>query len=156
MNLEVIVKELPAKRLVGISVRTNMQSAKVDCPAIWQKFGPQLELMASRLGGHESYGVSVMISEDGTFDYWAAVEMAGETELSENVKTFELPGGLYACASVPSLEQLSQAFGYLYMEWPSQQTEYVVNMPAPCVEVYGPNWQPGDPIGIWVPVIKKN
>ena len=155
MNLEIIVKELPVKRLAGVSVRTNMKNAQVDCPAIWQNFGPQLGLMTSRLGGHESYGVSVMVSEDGTFDYWAAVEVVNEAELPENVKTFELPGGLYACASVPNLQQLSQAFTYLYMEWPSQQAEYAVKMPAPCVEIYGENWQPNDPIGVWVPVFKK-
>lgn len=152
MNLDITIKELPAKSLVGLSVRTNMQSAATDCPAIWRNFGPQIELLASRLGMRESYGASVMLAEDGTFDYWAAVEVPPETVAPEGMKTLALPAGFYACASVANLEQLTPAYSAIYMEWAPRQTEYALNMEAPCVEVYRENWQPSDPIDVWVPL----
>jgi len=158
MTLEITVKEFPGRKLAGMVVRTNMQKASTDCPAIWQAFGPRMASFPNSANITEAYGVSVMISEDGTFDYWAAAEIPADTELSEELEdmsTFELPGGLYACAFAPNLEQVAAAYGTMYMEWPQQQSEYAVNMQAPCVEVYRGDWQPTDPLELWVPVIKK-
>ena len=155
MSLEITVKELPGRHLVGMVIRTNMQKASTDCPAIWQTFGPQMASLSAGTSISESYGLSVMIAEDGTFDYWAAVEVSADLPLPANMATMELPGGLYACAVAPNLAQLAEAFGTMYMEWPQQQSEYGVNMQAPCVEVYRGSWTPGDPIELWVPVFKK-
>ena len=142
-------------------IRTNMQKASIDCPAIWQTFGPRMASLSGNAEAEfgESYGLSVMVSEDGTFDYWAAVEMTDEMSadvpLPEDMVPVELPGRLYACATVPNLSQVAEAYGTMYMEWPQQQSEYGVNMQATCVEVYRGNWQPDDPVELWVPVVKK-
>ena len=149
MNFEITVKDLPARRLAGMVIRTNMQQASVDCPAIWQAFGPR---MAEFSGRGEAYGVSVMLSADGTFDYWAAVEIQADAAVPEGLTAVDLPGGLYAIAEAPNLEQISAVYGFMYMEWPRQQSEYAVNMAAPCVEVYRGEWQPSDAIEVWVPV----
>ena len=155
MALEITVKELPGRKLVGMVIRTNMQKASTDCPAIWQTFGPRIVSFPNSANINESYGVSVMISEDGTFNYWATVEMSADTPLSEDMVSLELPGGLYACAVVPNLSQVAEAYATMYMEWPQQQSEYAANMQAACVEVYRGNWQPDDPVELWVPVVKK-
>jgi len=160
MTLEITVKEFPGRKLAGMVVRTNMQKASTDCPTVWQAFGPRMASFPHGANITESYGVSVMISEDGTFDYWAAVEIPADAalpddELPEGMATFELPGGLYACAFAPNLEQVAEAYGTMYMEWPQQQSEYAVNMQAPCVEVYRDGWQPADPLELRVPVVKK-
>ena len=157
MTLEIIVKELPSRKLAGMVVCTNMQKASTDCPAIWQTFGPRMSSLTGNAEAAfgESFGLSVMVSEDGTFDYWATVEMSVDVPLPEDMVTVELPGGLYACATVPNLSQVAEAYGTMYMEWPQQQSEYGVNMQAPCVEVYRGNWTPNDPVELWVPVFKK-
>ena len=154
MAPEITVKELPGRQLVGMVVRTNMQKASIDCPAIWQTFGPRMSSLSDNVNISESFGLSVMVSQDGTFDYWAAVEMPAGASLPEDMVTVELPGGLYACAVIPNLAQVSEAYGTMYMEWPQQQSEYGVNMQAPCVEVYRGNWSPDDPVELWVPVFK--
>ena len=158
MTLEIIVKELPGRKLAGMVVRTNMQKASTDCHAVWQAFGPRMVSFPNSAGITEAYGVSVMISEDGTFDYWAAAEIPADTELPEELEdmvTFELPAGLYACAFAPNLEHVAEAYGTMYMEWPQRQSDYAVNMQAPCVEVYRDGWQLTDPLELWVPVVKK-
>jgi len=155
MTLEITVKELPGRKLAGMVVRTNMQKASIDCPAVWQTFGPRMASFPNSANITEAYGVSVMISEDGTFDYWAAAEIPADAEFPEDMAAFELPGGLYACAFAPNLQQVAEAYGTMYMEWPQQQSDYAVNMQAPCVEVYRDDWQPTDPLELWVPVVKK-
>ena len=160
MAMEITVKELPGQSLVGMVVRTNMQKASTDCPAVWQTFGPRIVSLPNSADITETYGVSVMVSEDGTFDYWAAVEMPTDTAFLEDhtageIKPVDLPGGLYACAVVPNLAQVAEAYGAMYMEWPQRQSEYGVNMQAPCVEVYRGNWSPDDPVELRVPVFKK-
>ncbi|MCL2624433.1 MAG: GyrI-like domain-containing protein [Planctomycetaceae bacterium] len=155
MPLEITVKELPGRKLVGMVIRTNMQKASTDCHAVWQTFMPRVTALSGGADIDESFGVSVMVSQDGTFDYWAAVEMSVDTPLPEDMVALELPGGLYACAVVPNLSQVAEAYGTMYMEWPQQQSEYAADMQAPCVEVYRGRWTPDDPVELWVPVLKK-
>ena len=157
MALEITVKELPGRQLTGMVIRTNMQKASIDCPAIWQTFGPRMASLSGKADTEfgESYGLSVMVSQDGTFDYWAAVEMSADVPMPDDMAPVELPGGLYACATVPNLSQVAEAYGTMYMQWPQQQSEYGVNMQAACVEVYRGNWTPNDSVELWVPVFKK-
>ena len=155
MTLEITIKEFPARHLTGMLVRTNMQKASIDCPAIWQAFGPQLATFPNSANISEAYGVSVMLGDDGTFDYWAAVETPVDAPVPEGMTTVELPAGLYACAFAANLEQMEATYKELYLEWPQRQSEYAVNMQAPCVEIYCGDWQPSDPLELQVSVVKK-
>jgi len=153
MTLEVTVQEFPARHLTGMVVRTNMQKASIDCPAIWQTFGPRLVSFPNSTLITEAYGVSFMVGTDGTFDYWAAAETPANAPVPDDMKTIELPAGLYACTFAPNLEQMEMAYQEIYTEWSKRQTEYVVDMQAPCAEVYRTGWQPSEPFELWVPVI---
>ena len=46
-DYKVKVVEFPQKRLVGMKVGTTMSKAQVDCPAIWQTFGPRIDEIVS-------------------------------------------------------------------------------------------------------------
>ena len=155
MALEVTIKEFPTRHLVGLHVRTNMQKASTDCPAVWQAFGPRIVSLPNSDSITEAYGVSVMIGEDGTFDYWAAAETPVDAAIPEGMKTVELPAGLYACTFAPSLEGMEAVYQEMYTEWSQQQSEYNVNMQSPCIEVYRNGWQPSDPFELRIPVVKK-
>jgi len=155
MTLDVTIKEFPARHLTGMVVRTNMQKASTDCPAVWQAFGPRLADFPNSANISEAYGVSIMIGTDGTFDYWAAAETPADAPVPDDMKTVELPAGLYACTFAPNLEQMEATYREIYMEWPNQQSEYAIDMQAPCVEVYRNGWQPTDPLELLVPVVKK-
>ena len=155
MTLDVTIKEFPARHLTGMVVRTNMQKASIDCPAVWQAFGPRLGSFPNSADINEAYGVSFMIGTDGTFDYWAAAETPADAPVPEDMKTVELPAGLYASTFAPNLEQVEAAYRTIYTEWSAQQSEYAVDMQAPCVEVYCNGWKPSDPLELLVPVVKK-
>ena len=155
MSFEVTVVEFPAKQLVGMKVSTTMQNAQADCPAIWQIFGLRMTEIPAK-GGHgaDSYGLSIMTSENA-FDYWAAMELNPKAAIPDGMGTIDIPGGLFAKCTVANLSRLGEAFTFVYGTWISGQSEYALNMAAPCFEVYSQNWQMGDTIDIYVPVVKK-
>lgn len=153
MSFEITVVELPAKHLIGMSVRTDMRKAQTDCPAVWQTFGPRIAGIPGRDGaGQGAYGVSFMLNEND-FDYRAAVEAAPGTTVPDGMAAFEIPSGRYARCGVASFEQLGEAYMYVYGQWAPGQSEYALNMQAPCFELYPPNWSPGDAFEVYVPVV---
>ena len=155
MALDITIKDLPARHLTGMVIRTNMQNAWTDCPAIWQTFAPRLASFPNSAAITEAYGLSIMVSDDGTFDYWVAAETLADAPVPEDMKTVELPAGLYASVFAPNLQQMEAVYQEMYTEWSQQQSEFTVNMQAPCVEVYRTGWTSHDPLEIWVPVIKN-
>ena len=155
MTLDVTIKEFPARHLTGTVVRTNMQKASTDCPALWKAFEPRFAAFPNCADISEAYGISIMIGTDGTFDYWVAAETPADAPVPEDMKTLELPAGLYASTFAPNLEQMESTYRAIYFEWSNQQSEYTVNMQAPCVEVYCNGWQPSEPVELQVLVTKK-
>lgn len=158
MDFQFTVVELPEIQVAGMTVETNMEKAMIDCPALWHTFGPRIcsELAncaeISKTG--ESYGISKMIDEN-RFTYWAAVQTTRINTLPDDFKTMAIPAGLYVKATVPSLEKLGEAMTAMYMQWPQSQTEYQIDMQGVCLELYGLNWQPNDPLEIYAQVIKQ-
>ena len=155
MSFEVTVVEFPEKHLVGMKVGTSMQKAQMDCPALWQIFGLRINEIPAKDGRSTgSYGLSIMTSESD-FDYWAAVEADPKTTIPADMGTIGIPGGLYAKSTIANLSQLSEAFTFVYGDWIQSQSEYALNLAAPCFEIYHPNWQWEDTLDIYVPVMKK-
>ena len=149
-DYNVSVSEFSAKKLVGLKVSTSMQNAQTDCPAIWQKFG----LRFGEVGGvnQKSYGVSIMLNESD-FDYYAAVELAPDCIVPNDMVIIEIPGGKYAHCTIASLSKLGEGYTFLYGNWPKTQTEYTPNVVAPCFEIYPPNCQLDSPFEINMPVL---
>ncbi len=138
MTYNISIVEFPAKKLVGMKVRTNMQNASTDCSAIWQTFGPRsVEISGGACVGKECYGVSVMVNEND-FDYWAASEVLTDGDLPDGMEVINIPAGLYAKCSVAGLAKLSEAYSYLYCQWPNEQSEYALNMQGASFEIYPP------------------
>ncbi len=152
MTLKVTIIEFSAKQLIGMKVTTDMQKAAVDCPALWQAFGPHIAQLPGGLGNC-SYGVSVMGARDGAFDYWAAIEESADTILPTGLEKLSLPAGLYACSEVANLGMLAKAYGELYANW-DESPGYAVDWRSPCFERYPADWKPTDPLDIFVPVTK--
>lgn len=149
---DVIVAEYPAKNLVGLKVRTSMQRAAEDCPALWVTFGPRMEEIPAGDGVRgDFYGVSIMLNAE-EFDYWAAVEAEAESAVPEGMACMEIPAGQYAKCTVPDLQKLGDALMYLYSEWPKSQREYVPDEEAPGFELYPANWQETSPFEVFAPL----
>ncbi|MDR2946021.1 MAG: GyrI-like domain-containing protein [Candidatus Adiutrix sp.] len=152
---DVTVAEYPAKRLIGMKIKSAMAAASADCPALWDAFGPRMgELAASVSGPAGSFGVSVMLNAED-FDYWAAMEVTASAPAPQGMAAMELRAGLYAKVAVPNLEKLGEAFTYLYGAWGQEQADYVCDETAPCYEWYPANWQPSEAFEIFAAVKKR-
>lgn len=152
---QVTVVERPAAHLTGMKVRSTMEKAMQDCPALWYSFGPRIaELQPAGSSCPGSYGVSVMLNAQD-FEYWATIETAPSSAIPTGMETMELPAGRYASCTVAGIEKLGEAYTYLYETWPGSQSEYTCDEQGACFELYPPNWQPADAFEIYMSVKKK-
>lgn len=147
-KFEASVVDLSAKQLVGIKVRTSLAMAKQDCPALWQKFCPQLPDIFMK----ESYGISIMLNAHD-FDYWAAAETS-EGVCPAGLEPVGIPAGPYARCLVPNLESIGDGYMFLYQTWLAAQTEWKLNEQAPCFELYPADWNPSMPFEVYMPVAR--
>jgi len=154
LTFETVIVEYPAKRLVGMKVRTNMQSAMEDCYGAWNAFMPRM----AEVNGEpeESFGVSVMINEND-FDYWTALEATTQGPLPDGMQVVNIASGTYVRCTVPNMEKLGDAYIYLYTTWNQSQShaEYVLDMEVGSFERYPCDWQPDTPFEIYAPLKKS-
>lgn len=153
----VSISQRPQARLFGISVRTNMSKAPVDCPHLWEKvFAPRMHEISGKNPCEyhgASYGVSVMLDEQN-FDYWAAMPAPEGLALPEGMQQIELPAGFYASCAISSLGQLGEAYTYLYEAWPKTVKEYAPNMQAPSFEYYDQRFCESGALEVYAPLQK--
>lgn len=152
---QVAIVDLKAKHLVGMNVHSNMHKAQHDCPALWQSFGPRMgELLAMGADCSGSYGVSFMLNAE-EFVYWAAMETDPAAVVPADMGSIDIPAGQYAKCAVPNLEKLGDAYKHLYGTWPQSQSDYTYREQSPCFEFYSPNWDPAQPLEIYMPLMRK-
>lgn len=153
-NHNVTVVEYPEMHLIGMKVRTTMQKAQQDCPALWQAFGPRCaEILPAGSDCTGAYGISVMLTPE-EFEYWAAIEANASVAVPQGMGRVDIPAGQYAKCAVPNLGKLGEIYMYLYEEWPKSQKTYTYDEKIPCFELYPQNWKPSDALTVFMPVKK--
>lgn len=156
----ITVVNRPSVRLYGLSIRTDMSNAQRDCTQLWEKdFVPRMQevsgLPCTEFQG-ESYGLSFVVDlQKGIFDYWAAMAPGAGITLPEGMAEVTAPEGLYAFCKIPSLQELGQAYAFIYEKWLPQQKDYNMDMQAPCFELYGKEYLENGGLEVYVPVVKN-
>ena len=158
-KFHVEIREVQPLTLYGLSVRTDMAKASIDCPKIWEKdFCPRMPELSGKPMQEcqgNSYGISVIVDlPKGVFDYWAAMPPADGVQLPEGMGVITIPGGRYAQCRIPSLAELGNAYTYLYMEWIGAQTAYSLNMQASCFELYGREYLENGSLDVFMPLLE--
>ena len=154
-SFEVKVSPVPAARVMGIKIRTNMTTAMVDCPKLWHEaFAPRMQEVQGFNG--TAYGVSEVVDcQAGIFDYWAAVPAAPNAPIPAGMEALDLPDGLYAQCRVESLADIGAAYDFIYSTWPSSQTEFTLDYTTRCYEFYPADSMETGVFYIYVMVNKK-
>lgn len=158
--MEPRLSQLPAKKLVGKSIRTTLSQNQTT--ALWQRFMP-LRKHITGTASPNLYAVHVYdapLSESFTpetpFAQWAAVEVAADAPVPEQLQTLTLAGGLYAVFVHKGLpNDFACTMQYIYEEW-MPQSGYVPDH-RPHFEVMPPDYSPTDPEAeeeVWVPLRK--
>ena len=150
MSYKVTVVEQPARHLVGFYVRTNFNNTHIECPALWGKFAPRMEELAS-VAEEGSFGASGNM-ENGSFDYWAAMAVPNGAKTPSDMSCLDVKGGKYAECLVENMADISSVYQYIYGEWGNTQNEYRVDFTSACLEFYRKDWREGDPVTLYVPL----
>lgn len=153
MGYDFSVVQVQGKTLAGVKVKTNMERAAQDCPAIWHAFGSRIHTELSGIVAGDSYGVS-QSENPNDFTYWASIEVNPAAVLPSDLETLSIPEGLYVRCAVPGLAQIGDAYTALYMEWPKTQTQYVLDMEGICFEQYPAQMSGDGPFEIYAAVKK--
>ena len=154
-TFEINVSPVPAARVIGIKIRTDMGKAMIDCPQLWHEtFAPRMQEVEGFNG--TAYGVSEVVDcQAGIFDYWAAVPATPNAPIPAGMEALDLPAGLYAQCRVESLADIKAAYDFLCYEWLPAQKEYAPDYTARCYEFYPVDYPNSGVFYIFVRVNEK-
>ena len=86
------IEDRPALRVAGLSIPCSKDKIAEITP-LWTKFNAMF--FEDGLDQSAAYGVSYNVADDGTFDYMAAAQLAGDTA-PKGMNTLDIPAGRYA------------------------------------------------------------
>lgn len=155
-NFAVSVAEHPALALIGIRIRTSMQTCQNDCPRLWREtFSPWISRLYQE-GNCPSWGASTAYdAATGHFDYWALIKAPERQRIPKELKPFTLPAGLYACCALTSVAEIHTAYHHLYSRWLPSQTAYIGLENAVCFEYCPPDFLQTGHLSIHIPIAKR-
>lgn len=154
-SFEVTVSPVPAARVIGIKIRTDMGKAMLDGPKLWHEtFVPRMQEMENLNG--TAYGVSEVVDcQAGIFDYWAAMPARPDAPVPAGMEALDLPAGLYAQCRVESMADIGAAYDFICSAWPASQTEFMLDYTARGYEFYPADFMETGVFYIYVLVNKK-
>ena len=150
------VSEHPALELIGMKIRTTMQTCQEDCTKIWEEaFIPLVQRLYPE-GNCPSWGASTAYdAATGSFDYWALTKAPQGQPIPKELKAFSLPAGLYAQCALTSIAEIHTAYHYLYSRWLPSQTTYIDLEDSVSFEYYPPDFCEAGCMNIYIPVSRR-
>jgi AraC family transcriptional regulator len=160
MQIEPILKSIPAKKIVGMHLPMSLMQNKTGF--LWQGFMPKRSqikhALSSDLISLQVYTPEYFTSfnPQNIFEKWACVEVDTYDDLPEGFDTLLLPAGLYAVFHYQGLSTDTSIFQYIFGTWlPS--SPYDLDQ-RPHFEVLGEKYKNNDITSeeeIWIPIKQK-
>ncbi|GAA4324063.1 hypothetical protein GCM10023115_53150 [Pontixanthobacter gangjinensis] len=157
------IKNIEAKKLVGISLHTSLADDKTAL--LWKRFMSRKDKIKNKLSD-DLYSVQVYdegfieghFNSQSIFEKWAALEVEDYSELEEGMKGLKLPGGLYAVFTHHGTsKEFAGTARFIFEEW-LPASEYQLD-DRPHFEVLGEDYKgPENPESkekIWIPIKKS-
>lgn len=151
MDVEIVA--LPAMKVAGVLLRSKPMSAAI--PQLWGTFDAHARTIPHVVRSQVCYGLCDNMDEQtGEFDYLAAVEVAGASDMPAGITVWEVPAATYAVFPT-TLPEIGAAYDRIYGQWlPASGYQ---RAPGPDIEVYGENFNAevaGSIFHLYVPVSK--
>ena len=137
----------------------TMSLAHYRITELWRTFLPRRKEIINPLNGDL---ISMVVytpthftkfNPANEFERWATVEVADFDTVPNGMRTFTLPGGLYAVFDYKGLSTDPSIFQYIFETW-LPASDYVLD-DRPHFEVLGPKYKNNDPSSeeeIWIPI----
>ncbi|MBL4676343.1 MAG: GyrI-like domain-containing protein [Mucilaginibacter sp.] len=154
--------EIGAKKLIGTKVTMSFVNDKTR--ELWQTFMPKRNAIKNRVDDDlicmQVYSTPPVLENfdpTAVFQKWAAAEVTDLSDVPNGMKTFEIPGGLYAVFDYKGRAlDFAPTFRYIFTEW-LPQSAYEVDE-RPHFEILGAKYKNNEPDSeeeIWIPVRLK-
>lgn len=151
------IKMLSEKKLIGKRITMSLTVNKTG--ELWKSFMQRRNEIQNIIGS-ELYSLQVYESSyfhnfnpNTEFEKWAAIEVLNFDFVPAGMKTFVLPGGLYAVFHYKGLSSDNSIFEKIFGTWLPESEFELDNRPH--FEVLGNNYKNDDPDSeeeIWIPV----
>lgn len=161
MDLKVDIRELPAKKLLGIQM--EMSVAANQTTLLWQRFMPRRgeipSVVSKNLWALQVYPSHYFERFDPTTKFlkWAAVEIDDMNTIPKGMELLQVPSGLYAVFLYKGHSGNPDIFHYIYSEWLPVSGYLLDNRPH--FELLGDKFKLNDPSSeeeIWIPIRKQD
>lgn len=155
-HFAVSVAAHPALELIGIRIRTTMQTCQDECPHLWKNtFAPWIDRLHPE-GECPTWGASTAYdAATGSFDYWALCKAQVRQPVPKELTAFILPAGLYAQCALTSLAEIHTAYHYLYSRWLPSQTTYTGLENSVSFEYYPADFLQTGHLSLYIPIAKR-
>jgi AraC family transcriptional regulator len=152
-NLETPRFEIGQERLIaGFNASYTFES-RVNIPAQWERFAPQIGQVPSQVG-HASYGVCWNYKPGYGFDYLSGVEVRESAGLPAGFSQVRLPAGRYAVFTHRKhVSQIPDTLDAIWRKWLPNSGHQPAD--APSFERYTETFDPTTGMGgfeIWIPL----
>jgi len=147
----------PAMKFVGFGINTSVQTARQDCPQVWEKFMQRYKEIKNYVGGMKNYGVCINPKpRECTFRYVASAEVNKFDDLPEGMEEITIPAENYfVFIHKGKLEKVGDTYMQIMETIPKTNK---VQKGGFWVEFYDHRWK-GDKeeseYEIWIPVGEK-
>lgn len=157
MELEAKIVKMPARQLLGLSVKMSVAEPKIS--ELWQSFGPKIPAIENRLNADR---ISMNIYPPAyfsafnpqlEFEKWAAVEVSDFKEIPPGLQPFTIPAGLYVVFHYQGSSDDPRVYQYIFTEW-LNKSQFQLDA-RPHFEVLGSRYRNLDPNSeedIWIPI----
>jgi len=155
-NFAVGVLDHPARQLIGVKTRNNIQNCQTNCPTFWPNtFAPWIHQLHTE-GKFPSWGAFCAYDPaTGDFDYWAATHPPKDRPHPATLQKIILPGGLYAECALTSVTEIHTAYHFLYSRWLPAQSGYIGLENALSFEYYPPDFLQTGRLSICIPIASR-
>lgn len=150
---------IPAKKLVGMNIRTSLSDNRTF--KLWSTFKPRVREITNRKNS-DFYSIQIFdgdlaidkFTPQTVFEKWAAVEVDSFEQVPDGLKTFTIPAGRYALFIHKGLpEMFPKTSQYIFEEWLPSSGFELDNRPH--LEIMDKNYRPDDQQAeeqVWIPV----
>lgn len=138
--------------IVGMSERYNNHKIE-GIPAQWQRFAPHIGKIPGQ-AGWTAYGVCCNFDGAGNMDYICGVEVSDSAVTPEGLTKLQVDAQTYAVFRHDEhISKIGRTWEAIFKQGLPMSGHKP--LPAPQLEVYGPNFNPQTGMGgveIWIPV----
>ncbi len=146
------IVERPAFAAAGLKISTGEATAYEDIVALWKKFSPLMDNFA----GTSAVGLSYLLDPCAiSFYYWAAKILNPGEAVPQGLESTQVPAGLYLRCPLEKIEDIGEAYDFIYNKWLPSQDEYVPNCAFPSCEWYEEDYLETGRFILYCPFLKK-